>query len=211
MTASQRKSLMSAWWPAACAAQGWDRNDRAKRLEVLSAAVGRQLATASDLNNVEDINLVVRHLGKLADNLQRTKEEVSPEIERARRLRWKIRQQVKTLNALLPSPPRPGRGAGGEVSFPSGSVSLPSGELYLASLIQDKFQQGAPGTYHRPLTIEDLSAVRPPGVRRNARTGRSYAIPSQLHQLVMVLARAIQARAEAPEPVFQPDPETIPF
>lgn len=69
MTPNQRITLMADWWPKACAAQGWNKNDRAKRLEVLSQAVGRPLLSANQLHKKEDIDHVKEHLMKLADNL----------------------------------------------------------------------------------------------------------------------------------------------
>jgi hypothetical protein len=69
MTTQQRISLMSTWWPDACHAQGWNPQDREKRLEVLSFAVGRQLQSANDLNSTTDVDAVKRHLGSLAENL----------------------------------------------------------------------------------------------------------------------------------------------
>lgn len=175
MTKSQRKTLMSKWWPDACRAQGWKPGDRVKRLDVISVALGRVITSANDLDNVEDINKVKRHLGKLASNLAHTVEEVAPEIERARRLRYVIRGHVATLARHL------GR---------------EGADKYLAAVIADKFSQGAPGAYARPLAIDDLSAIRPPGVKTNPRTGQTYPRPSQLDQLLMVLARAVQARRD---------------
>src|SRR4051812_2750334 len=62
MTTDQRTKLMAYWWPDAARAQGWDATDRVKRLEVFSAAVGRPLASASELNSTTDIDAVKAHL-----------------------------------------------------------------------------------------------------------------------------------------------------
>lgn len=62
MTKPQRITLMADWWPAACTAQGWNPNDRARRLEVLSQAVGRPLNSANDLDRLTDIDAVKSHL-----------------------------------------------------------------------------------------------------------------------------------------------------
>jgi hypothetical protein len=40
---------MSTAWPQACEAQGWDRNNRALRLRVLSIALGRDIESASEM------------------------------------------------------------------------------------------------------------------------------------------------------------------
>jgi hypothetical protein len=71
MTDKQRIKLMSIWWPDACAAAGWNPNDREKRIEVLSDAVQRPLKSANDLNDTTDIDQVKAHLLAISqpDNL----------------------------------------------------------------------------------------------------------------------------------------------
>lgn len=69
MTKPQRIHLMAELWPNACATQGWRENDREKRLEVLSAAVGRKLDSAGDLDAHEDFSRVKLRLLRLADDV----------------------------------------------------------------------------------------------------------------------------------------------
>jgi hypothetical protein len=95
MTPAQRTKLMSEWWPAACAAQGWDANDRDRRLAVLSEAVGRDLATASELDAHGDIDKVKAHLHALAhpDEFDPALMDADPaEMGQRRRLLHKIRR-----------------------------------------------------------------------------------------------------------------------
>ena len=97
MTGDQCKCLMAYWWPAACRNQGWDRNDRALRLEVLSEAVGRSLDTASALNSCGDIDLVKAHLGWLADDVGKTREKGDAEPGERRRFLWLIRKHATAV------------------------------------------------------------------------------------------------------------------
>ena len=190
MTKSQRITLMADWWPKACAAQGWDAADRALRLAQLSQAVGRPITSANQLGNVEDMNKVVKHLGALADNVEQVRKHVDPDEDRARRLRWKIRQQIKQLEPLLAPP-----------ATPHSALRTPHSDAYLAALIRDKFQQGAPCAHSRSLTLDDLTAA--PIIRTN-RQGKPVEGPSQLDQIVMTLARAISVKKQA-----APDIENI--
>jgi hypothetical protein len=100
MTTPQRITLMADWWPKACAAQGWNKNDKPKRLEVLSQAVGRKLVSANDLNNRADIDAVKAHLKMLADNVAATIETDHPDIGRRRRLQYTIGELAQTLGGL---------------------------------------------------------------------------------------------------------------
>lgn len=119
MTEAQRIHLMAELWPRACKAQGWRAGDRNLRLRVLGEAVGRPLASASDLNSTTDFDAVKAHLGMLCDNIAATVETDNPEIGRARRLRAVIRRQLADLRAYHDNP-----------------------DALLAKLIQDKFGSG---------------------------------------------------------------------
>ncbi len=166
MTTPQRITLMADWWPKACRAQGWKQSDRALRLRVLSEAVKRPLASASELNNVDDVTAVKAHLRMLADDVAKTIETDHPEIGRARVLRVAIGDQLKCLGLYHPNP------AG-----------------FLAEIIKDKFKHGS---RVEPLTLDDLHAV--PFTVTNCTTGRKFVIEGQLGQVQLTLARAIQAK-----------------
>ncbi len=94
MTGAQRVKLMSSWWPDACEAQGWNPQDREKRMEVLSQAVGRFLKSANDLNNTSDIDAVKAYLGMLCGSIKATVETDHAEIGKARQYRWVIRKEI---------------------------------------------------------------------------------------------------------------------
>lgn len=180
MTKSQRITLMADWWPAACRTQGWNVNDRQRRMDELSRAVGRPLASANELNSTSDVDAVKAHLGMLADNVAATIETDHPEQGRARRLRITIREQLKCLGIYLSS----------EVGRVTPCAPSPA-EQYLAEIIKDKFKHGSRAM---PLTIDDLNAD--PITARN-RFGGESNIPSQLDQVIMTLARSIQAKRKA--------------
>ena len=97
MTSPQRTALMSRWWPAACRTQGWDRNDRELRLRVLSEAVNRPLTSASELDTKRDIDAVIAHLGRLAEDVGKTIEHGNPAPGQRRRYLWLIRRAAETL------------------------------------------------------------------------------------------------------------------
>jgi len=180
MTDNQRINLMANLWPKACRAQGWNSGDRAKRMEVLSAAVGRPLASASQLNNTTDYDAVKRHLGFLADNLAATVETIKPEQGRARRLRATIREQLRCLNVYLTND--------AERLLTSSPTKA---DKYLAEIIRDKFKHASRA---QPLTLDDLTDESDIGTTR---AGVTYPKPSQLEQVMMALARAIQAKRKA--------------
>jgi hypothetical protein len=173
MTPNQRITLMADWWPRACRSQGWKASDRELRLAELSKAVGRELNSASDLNSTTDIDAVKAHLAALSDNLPAVLKHETPGEDRAVRLRHSIRDQLKCLALYV-----------------DGKTAA---EKYLAELIKDKFKHGSRGVHTPALTIDDLSA-EPIHFSRN---GVLREIPSQLDQIVMTLARAIQAKRKA--------------
>lgn len=66
MTSRQRIKLMAEWWPDACTSQGWNKNDREKRIEILSQALGREITSANEIETNEDVDAVKAHLLALA-------------------------------------------------------------------------------------------------------------------------------------------------
>lgn len=101
MTTAQRIAMFATWWKAACENQGWDPNDRQRRLSVISEAVGRPVESSADLNNTTDIDRVKARFLVLADDLQGAIEEDHPEVGEKRRLIHKIRfEQSEALRAL---------------------------------------------------------------------------------------------------------------
>jgi hypothetical protein len=169
MTAAQRIHLMAELWPRACAAQGWRAGDRELRLRVLGEAVGRTLASASELDSTGDFDAVKAHLGFLAADLAATKETLAPEEGRARRLRAVIRRQLHEL-----------AGFGGDP------------QALLVRILADKFAHGA---CDLAPALEDLTAA--PTFRTDLRTGRAREGASQLDQVVFTLARILSAKRRA--------------
>lgn len=52
-------------WTQACRVMGWDKSDRDLRLSEFSKAVGRPLASSSDLGKMDDVTKVKKHLEAL--------------------------------------------------------------------------------------------------------------------------------------------------
>jgi hypothetical protein len=118
MTSKQRIAILADWWPRACEAQNWRKDDREKRLAVVSQAVGREITSFNDLNNSSDIDRVKAHLGFLCDNVKATIETLpAPQVELSagqgsqfktdtagyrRRLFWLIRQHGRALSPTAP-------------------------------------------------------------------------------------------------------------
>ena len=99
MTSKQRIAILADWWPRACEVQGWRRDDREKRLEVVSEAIGRRIETFNDLNNSDDIDKVKALLGMLSDEIKSTVEltPAGEEFGYRRRLYWLIRKHARHL------------------------------------------------------------------------------------------------------------------
>jgi hypothetical protein len=135
ITKAQRIYLQADLWPSACATQGWIKNDRAKKLSVIGRILGREIESTNDIAGNAEFDAVKRELGFLADNLDATIETIQPERGRARRLKEKIREQMKCLGLYHPNP-------GG----------------YVQTIVYDKFRHHGWGA-----TYEQLSADGLPG------------------------------------------------
>jgi hypothetical protein len=104
MTTKQRIAILADWWPRACSVQHWRRDDRPKRLSVISEAVGRQIGSLNELDNAADIDKVKAHLGALAEELD-SAIELTPAGEDygyRRRLLWLIRKHGMALSPSAP-------------------------------------------------------------------------------------------------------------
>jgi hypothetical protein len=97
MTKKQCIAIMADWWPAACRAQRWERDDRSLRLETVSQAVGRPISTMSDLDNAADIDQVKAYLRYLTDDLDGAFEAGNPDPGERRRLLWLIQRHSSAL------------------------------------------------------------------------------------------------------------------
>jgi hypothetical protein len=169
---------MSVWWPDACEAQNWNKNDRALRLRIMSQALGREITSANDLNNREDVDRLKAYLTSLSDSLKGAREIDHPEDGRGRRLRATVLDQVACL-ALYPlDSPMGRRGA----------------ENYIRGIIRNKFNRaGAEPAQYDDLPfraiLESLSAS--PNYVRQSPCYQLKEIPSQLDQLVMTVANRL--------------------
>lgn len=70
-TRDQRVKFFAEWWPAACAAQQWDPNDRTFRLAKIAEIIGRPVRSINDLDRLRDFDVLIPALSSLArpDNL----------------------------------------------------------------------------------------------------------------------------------------------
>ena len=173
MTTSQRIFLMADLWPAACRAQGWNEQDRELRLNVLTEAVGRPLASANDIDAKGEFDAVKAHLRLLANRLQGAMESDDPNIGRARRLRRKLIDIVRCLNLYA------------------------DGEAIARRIIADgtRWAGAERAAFEEmPLTriIEALDAST--RYERSERTGRLEPKLSRLDQVIRTLSRELNGR-----------------
>lgn len=84
MTSSQRARFFGEWWPDACASQGWNPEDREKRLDFFEDVLG--VRKSFTLFTERDLDLVKARCLLLADNLKGAMEDGKPEIGERRRL-----------------------------------------------------------------------------------------------------------------------------
>lgn len=154
-------------WTMACRAQGWNKGDRAKRITVLSAAVGRPIESANEIDAHDDFDAVKRRLLTLSDNIDGAHEEIEPEMGRARRLRVAINELMRCIAVYS--------------DHPGVAMGMAGAQAFVSKIIQDKFNRGSRVTV---VTLEDLTAI--PIILQNGRQ-----IPSQLDQLVYTLGACL--------------------
>lgn len=131
MTEGQRITLMAKLWPAACKTQGWNKSDRAKRMEVLAQILNRPLESANDIDSREDFTRVKRGLEVLADNVAAAMDDGTENT--ARQIRHVIRTQLMPCIALY----------------------VPDADAYVREIIKDKFNRGRRVDYK---DLDDLTA-----------------------------------------------------
>ena len=164
---------MAYWWPAACRAQGWDKDDRDLRLRVLSDAVKRPLESASDLDNRGDIDDVKSHLQALTDNLAAAVETGDRTIGEARRLRHVILAEKIPCLAL----------------YEENSAG------YLQTIITGLVRWNKTDRPTRPPTLDDLDAK--PTFKRRPPVYELREGPSQLAQALMTINARLHAKRKA--------------
>lgn len=142
LPAKNGRPARTSLWTAACRAQQWNKSDRTFRLEILSKALGRQIASATEIGALDDFDAVKRHLLMLADNVAGARETIEPEMGRARRLRDAIGDLIKCIRVYLDDQTDP----------------------FVAQIIKDKFNHGSRVTV---VTVDDLTAA--PIILRNGR------------------------------------------
>jgi hypothetical protein len=157
---------MADHWPAACRAQGWNDKDRALRIEVFSRILGRPIASASEIDERGDYDVIKRELGTLADSLDAAMD--SDAEAAARRLRAKIRGELMPCLALY---------TGG----------MDGAERYVATLIRGVVHRGRGGEQRG---LDDLSAEP----RFRTVNGAAREIPSELDQLVMTISARLNGK-----------------
>jgi hypothetical protein len=83
MTSDQQHELFTRWWPEACRAQGWNRNDRALRIQKVGEIVGRPITSCCDLENTRDFDALIPELLRLArpDSLKAAVDAVDASVK----------------------------------------------------------------------------------------------------------------------------------
>jgi hypothetical protein len=134
MTKSQRIKLMAELWPNACAAQHWSKDDREKRLDVLSAAVDRPITSANDLNQTTDYDRVKAHLHALAHPA-----DLDTQVAIANMPRTRLLHAIHKLDSLFGVP----RSADFQSAVSQASSLPPSGHAplspYGTAILKDRF------------------------------------------------------------------------
>lgn len=196
MTKAQRYTLLIdhrqhvSLWTRACRANNWDKNDRALRLEILSKAVGRPIASTSELNSTDDTDRVFAFLKSAADDLTATRDMDDPDAGRKRRLVHKIRE----VEAALVNYP---------IDQPMGAEGV---RRLVRSLCADIGNKGR-SVRVEIKDVEDLSA-KPITFTR---AGKFRKIPSQLDQLLVTLNRMLgKHKKESPGSATVPRCSTWP-
>lgn len=150
-------------WSKACQVQGWTRENGfaaaqtdAKRKDVLGRC---GFSSLHDVDRSAGYGRVKAELESLAEKLAGAIESVKPELDEARRLHWRLNQDVLCLQLYL-----------GE-----GSVA------YVEAIARDKFDLPR----LKPVDLDLLGTAPIPRVE--PRTGALIEGPSQLLQLVMTV------------------------
>lgn len=176
MTKSQRFTLMIdtkrsvSLWTLACQAQGWNKNDRDFRLQMISRAVGRPISSTSELNNTDDVTAVFTFLKAKANNLDAAVAMEKQGYERRPQLLYKIKETEAEL-------------AGFPFDDPMGPDRV---RLLVQKLCADIGNKGK--SRRVEITdVEDLSAEP----IQFTRAGKERKIPSQLDQLLITLTRML--------------------
>ena len=92
MSPGQISYFQGSLWPAACAAQGWDRHDREFRLEFISGVIGRRIESAKEVEERDEFTLLKNRCMRLADVLQGAIEDGSLVFNQKRNCVWQIHQ-----------------------------------------------------------------------------------------------------------------------
>lgn len=104
MTSKQRIYFMSRIWPAAADAQGWRRDDRERRLEEASRALGRPVDSFNQIHHMREVDKLFAHFGALALNVKRAMDltPAGADFGERRRLLYEIRREGRLLSPSAP-------------------------------------------------------------------------------------------------------------
>jgi hypothetical protein len=184
ITKKQRVALMAQLWPDACEAQGWDREDDARRYEVFAAALGQLPRYAAilrergeihtgDLDPHEGFTVLKNHLLMLAGNLKGAVKTEQINVQLREAVTYRIEEHLRCL-ALFPLP---------------APIGHDGAEALANKLAGDLAWAGrAKGVEFREW--RELDAER----RVRLRDGEPQESPSDLERLLMNLARIVNDR-----------------
>lgn len=196
MTKRQRITLMADLWPGACRVNGWKVSDRAKRIEILSQILGRNIESANEINNSTDFDAVIAGLKSWSQpaNLKAQLRQIhQPRI----RLVHKITVEQAGLLAVV-------------LEHPAGATLLDrqaNAQRYILDLMERRFRtrdideisdQVDPRTEKSPLQmLRDTLAARINALRNKA----GLTIREMTDLATMAPADAFDADLSSPVPV----------
>jgi len=163
-------------WLAACLAQNWNPDDRDFRMAKLSEIVGHPLASASDIEYLDEFTKVKNALLILAGvSLQAASEGSDTAENDARILRFKIRKEIMPCLALYED-----------------------AEQYLATVLTCLLRWNKTDRPMRAPSLDDIDARPRIGTcRTGKRKGQTYEMKSQLAQALMTLTARVNEKRNA--------------
>ncbi|HTB85982.1 MAG TPA: hypothetical protein VK742_20220 [Candidatus Sulfotelmatobacter sp.] len=164
---AQRTSIMKTWGKV-CKDRGWKQSDREFRLSKFSEIIGRPIATADEIERIEECTKLMKELqAMLGVNIKAAQEADNLYINRARVLRNVI------LTELVPCL----------------ELYVEDVQGYITKIMEDKNRWWKIDRPGRGMTLMDLTAE--PVNRWDAKTKSMREFPSQLDQMVYTLSSCL--------------------
>jgi hypothetical protein len=167
ITAPQRISIMKLWGRV-CKDRGWKSSDKDFRLAKFSEIIGRPIASANDIERVDECTKLMKELqAMLGTNVKAAIEADNLYINRARVLRHQIQNEL----------------------MPCLAIYVEDVEGYIRSIMEDKNRWWKIDRPVREMTLMDLNAE--PIRRWDVKSKSMKEFPSQLEQMVYTLSSCL--------------------